>query len=215
MIVLGSNNKSNREFNINNFFIYIIYIICFISIWNGLFKVTPEGSAEESPSIDMSYYGISDIGEISFQGTKEDVTMRVGHYSTVYTSDGSLVYDVTFKINELFGKSVLDDTFNEFTLRLPEKAISEEQLNDRSIEYEGTINIVYLEPNFDELQNTSSISEETFVDDAVLKGKWLSSISSIEFMYSDYIGDGVYSVESSEQEIIDYIQSLNKTTDKK
>lgn len=206
MVFLGSNNQSNSSNDMNRFLMYFVYFIFILSIWNSMTFGVQKNENLDNSSIDISYYGVSDIDEIDFKSVDKDVVIRISHYSTVYTSEGSLMYDVTFKIDGLSGKSVIDSEYNEFTVRLPEDAITEEQLSDRSIKYEGTLKMTYLIPNLEELKE---VSEEDFVNKIVLRGKWLSDISSIEFMYSGYIDDGVYSKENSENVITEYLKSLD------
>lgn len=206
MVFLGSNNQSNSSNDMNRFLMYFVYFICILSIWNNITSGVQKNENLDNSSIDMSYYGVSDIDKIDFKSVDKDVVIRISHYSTVYTSEGSLMYDVTFKIDGLSGKSVIDSEYNEFTVRLPENAITQEQLSDRSTKYEGTLKMTYLIPNLEELKE---VSEEDFVNEIVMRGKWLSDISSIEFMYSGYIADGVYSKENSENVITEYLKSLD------
>lgn len=209
MSVLGSNNQSNSSNDINRFLMYFVYFICILSIWNSITFGGQKNENLDNSSIDMSYYGVSDIDEIDFKSVDKDVVIRISHYSTVYTSEGSLMYDVTFKIDGVFKNSVLNKEYNEFTVRLPENAITQEQLSDRSTKYEGTLKMTYLIPNLEELEELKEVSEEDFVNEIVMRGKWLSDISSIEFMYSGYIADEVYSKENSENVITEYLKSLD------
>lgn len=209
MFVLDSNNQSNNSNDTNKYFLYFIYLICFFTIWGNLSTGFQQNGTEESQMIDMSHYGVSSVEEVLFKEVEKDIIMRIGSYSTVYTPEGSLMYDVTFKIDGVFKNSVLNKEYNEFVVRLPEDAITEEQLSDRSTKYEGTLKMTYLIPNLEELEELKEVSEEDFVNEIVMRGKWLSDISSIEFMYSGYIDDGVYSKENSENVITEYLKSLD------